>query len=85
MRNLIKEFLDVKTVEEGAALNTLKAYRNDIRQFSEAIAPLLVQNVKTEDIEDYLKNSKTAVVYLKLFLAKFLVSGNFISFCKAKR
>lgn len=56
MRDLVKEFLDMKTVEEGVALNTRRAYRNDILDYKEAIAPILLQNVKTEDIEEYLKN-----------------------------
>ncbi|MBP3687468.1 MAG: tyrosine recombinase [Alphaproteobacteria bacterium] len=85
MRNLIKEFLDVKTVEEGAALNTLKAYRNDIRQFSEAIAPLLVQNVKTEDIEDYLKKLKDSGCLSKTLSRKISCIREFYKFLQSEK
>ena len=54
MSDLLKEFLDVKAVEFGAALNTIKAYRNDIYQYAEMIKPISPQNVTTEDIEKYL-------------------------------
>ena len=58
MSDYITEFLDAKAVEEGAALNTLQAYRNDISQFVAAISPVAVTEVKTEDIEKYLKKEK---------------------------
>ncbi len=55
MRNYINEFLDAKAVEEGAALNTLRAYKNDIKQFLTSVSQLDVINITTEDIEKYLK------------------------------
>lgn len=85
MRNLIKEFLDVKTVEEGAALNTLKAYRNDIHQFSEAIAPLLVQNVKAEDIEGYLKKLKDEGCLSKTLSRKISCIREFYKFLQSEK
>lgn len=85
MRNLIKEFLDVKTVEEGAALNTLIAYRNDIEQFSEAISPLLVQNVKTEDIEQYLKKLKDDGSLSKTLSRKISCIREFYKFLQSEK
>lgn len=58
MRDLLKEFLNVKMVETGVALNTIKAYRKDLEQYMEAIAPVLVEKARTDDIEAYLKSLK---------------------------
>ena len=55
MRDLVKEFLDKKTVENGASQNTIKAYHTDIEQFIKAIEPLQPQNAKDRDVEKYLK------------------------------
>ena len=54
MRDYVDEFLDAKAVEDGVAINTIKAYRNDIMQFIDMIAPFSVQSITTEDIESYL-------------------------------
>ena len=54
MRDYVDEFLDAKAVEDGVAINTIKAYRNDIMQFIDMIAPFPVQSITTEDIESYL-------------------------------
>lgn len=55
MREYIKEFLDAEAVEKGAALNTLRAYRNDLNKFITAVCPQKVTDVKSEDIETYIK------------------------------
>ena len=60
MSDYITEFLDAKAVEEGAALNTLQAYRNDISQFVAAISPVAVTEVKTEDIEKFKRRRQSA-------------------------
>lgn len=85
MRNLVKEFLDVKIVEEGVALNTLQAYRNDIRQFAEKLAPLLVQNVKTEDIEDYLRKLKDNGCLSKTLSRKISSIREFYKFLQSEK
>lgn len=85
MRDLVAEFIDVKAVEEGAALNTLKAYKNDIRQFAEAIAPLLVQNVIAEDIETYLKGLKDSGVKPKTLSRKISSIREFFKFLQSEK
>lgn len=60
MRDLVKEFLDVKAVESGVSLNTIKAYAGDIYQYVEAIKPILPQNAGKADIEYFLKKLKEA-------------------------
>ena len=55
MRDLVKEFLDKKVVENGASQNTMKAYHTDIEQFIKTIEPTEPQNAKDTDIENYLK------------------------------
>ena len=54
MRDFVKEFLNVKAVESGVSLNTIKAYAGDISQFIEAIEPVLPQNAQKADIELFL-------------------------------
>jgi len=54
MRDLLKEFLDVKLVESGEAINTIKAYHADLEQYEKAIKPILLENATTEDVEKYL-------------------------------
>ena len=58
MRDLVKEFLDVKAVEGGVSLNTIKAYAADITQYLETISPMQPQNAKKEDIDSFLKTLK---------------------------
>lgn len=60
MRNLVKEFLDVKAVEGGVSLNTIKAYAGDISQYIKCIEPILPQDAKKTDIESFLKKLKDA-------------------------
>lgn len=58
MRNLLKEFIDVKMVENGVSRNTAQAYKADICQYIEAIKPILPENAQTTDIEHYLNEIK---------------------------
>ena len=58
MRNLIQEFLETKIAENGVALNTIQAYRGDLKKFTTMIAPKLPQDLKPEDLEKYLKQLK---------------------------
>lgn len=60
MRDFVKEFLDVKTVENGVSINTVKAYASDICQYIESIEPILPQNAQKNDIESFLKKIKDA-------------------------
>lgn len=55
MSDLIEEFLDAKSVEDGVSINTLQAYRRDVRQFIELLSPIKIENICDEDLEVYLK------------------------------
>lgn len=85
MREFINEFIDMKAVENGAALNTLKAYRNDLEQYAKGILPLLVQNVKTEDIEDYLKGLKEEGCLPKTLSRKISALREFYKFLQSEK
>ncbi len=85
MRELINEFIDMKAVENGAALNTLKAYRNDLEQYAKGIKPLLVQNVKKEDIEDYLKKLKDSGCLPKTLSRKISALREFYKFLQSEQ
>lgn len=85
MRELIDEFIDMKAVEAGAALNTLKAYRNDLEQYAKGILPLLVQNVKREDIEDYLKQLKDEGCLPKTLSRKISALREFYKFLQSEQ
>src|SRR5580698_9733520 len=49
-------FLDMLAAEQGAGDNTLDAYRRDLEDFSEFLAPTCqgVANVETQGLRDYL-------------------------------
>ncbi len=85
MRDLIDEFLDAKSVEEGAALNTLQAYRSDISQFALSVAPVSLKNVKTEDIEKYLKELKDAGLLPKTVSRKISCIREFFKFLQSEK
>ncbi len=85
MRDYISEFLDMKAVEEGAALNTLKAYRNDMEQYANSISPLLVQNVETEDIEKYLKGLRNDGNLSKTLSRKISTLREFYKFLQSEK
>lgn len=85
MSDLLKDFLDVKAVEFGVALNTLKAYRNDIYQYAEMIKPLLPQNVTTEDIEDYLKHLNETNCQPKTLARKISCIREFYKFLQSEK
>ncbi len=85
MRELINEFIDMKAVEKGAAINTLKAYKNDLEQYAKGICPLLVQNVKTEDIETYLRELKEEGVLPKTLSRKISALREFYKFLQSEK
>jgi len=85
MRELINEFIDMKAVEKGAALNTLKAYRNDLEQYTKGVYPLLVQNVKTEDIEAYLRELKEEGCLPKTLSRKISALREFYKFLQSEK
>lgn len=85
MRNLLKEFLDVKAVEAGVALNTLKAYHNDIYQYAEEIKPLLPENAATEDIEKYLKYLNETSCQPKTLARKISCIREFYKFLQSEK
>lgn len=85
MRNLLKEFLDTKTVESGVALNTIKAYRADICQYIEAIKPLIPQKARTEDIEEYLKKLNDMDVHPKTLSRKISCIREFYKFLQSEK
>ncbi|MCM1324568.1 MAG: tyrosine recombinase [Acetobacter sp.] len=74
----------MKAVENGAALNTLKAYRNDLNQYAKGILPLLVQNVKMEDIEEYLKKLKDSGCRPKTLSRKISALREFYKFLQSE-
>jgi len=85
MNDLLKDFLDVKAVEFGVALNTLKAYRNDIYQYAKMIKPLLPQNVTTEDIESYLKHLNETNCQPKTLARKISCIREFYKFLQSEK
>ena len=54
MRDYISEFIDLKAVEFGSSLNTLSAYKRDMKQFVKLAKIKNLISVKKEDIEFYL-------------------------------
>lgn len=85
MREFINEFIDMKAVENGAALNTLKAYKNDLEQYEKGVAPLLIQNVKSEDIEKYLRELKEEGCLPKTLSRKISVLREFYKFLQSEK
>ncbi len=84
MRDYINEFLDAKSVEKGAALNTLKAYRNDVRQFLTSIPQQDIKRITTEDIEQYLKELKATGNTAKTLSRKISCIREFFKFLQSE-
>lgn len=85
MRDYVDEFLDAKAVEDGVAINTIKAYRNDIMQFIDMIAPFPVQSITTEDIESYLNKLSENNYSPKTFSRKISCIREFYKFMQSER
>lgn len=85
MRDLLREFLDVKTVETGASTNTIQAYKNDIYQYVKAIDPTLPENVKTEDIEVYLRQLNDSGCQPKTLARKISCIREFYKFLQSEK
>lgn len=84
MRNYVDEFLDVKAVEEGVAINTIKAYRYDIMQFIDMIAPFPVQSITTDDIERFLSKLSENNYSAKTFSRKISCIREFYKFMQSE-
>ena len=85
MRDLVKEFLDKKIVENGASQNTIKAYHTDIAQFIKAIEPLQPQNAKDEDVEKYLKTLSEERCSSKTISRKISCVREFYKFLQSEK
>jgi len=85
MRDFIREFLDAKAVEDGVALNTLQAYRRDISQFVDSVAPASVKKVQSGDIEMYLKRLKDAGYCAKTLSRKISCIREFYKFLQSEK
>ena len=85
MKDIVKAFLDVKAVESGVSLNTIKAYAADIAQYLEIISPTLPQNAKKEDIDSYLKALKETDSSPKTIARKISCIREFYKFLQSER
>ena len=85
MRDLLKEFLDMKTVERGVTVNTVKSYRGDIYQYVEEIKPLLPEKATAEDIENYLKKLKNLDYHPKTLARKISCIREFYKFLLSEK
>lgn len=85
MRDYVNEFLDAKAVEEGAALNTLSAYKNDISQFIASMPQRDIADTKTEDIEKYLKKLKETGSTPKTLSRKISCIREFFKFLQSEK
>lgn len=85
MRDLISEFIDMKAVEEGAALNTLEAYRNDMEQYKKEIYPISILDAANEDIEKYLKGLKDEGFLPKTISRKISTVREFYKFLQSEK
>ena len=84
MRDLLKEFLDVKAVESGVSNNTIQAYRADLCQYQEAIKPLLPEKAITEDIEKYLSKIRKSEYSAKTLSRKISAIREFYKFLQSE-
>ncbi len=84
MRDLIKEFIDVKTVESGSALNTVNAYLRDINQYVRSLKSILPQCATTEDIEAYLTELKESGCRPKTISRKISCIREFYKFLQSE-
>lgn len=85
MRDLIKEFIDVKIVERGVSINTAKSYNLDMNQFKDAINPVDVQKATTEDIENYLNHIKATDASPRTIARKMSCIREFYKFLQSER
>ena len=85
MRDLVREFLDKKVVENGASQNTVKAYSADITQFINAIAPIKPQDAKDEDVEQYLKSLSQDKYSSKTISRKISCIREFYKFLQSEK
>ena len=58
MINLINQFLNMKSASQGAALNTIDAYRLDLEQFSEFITCGSIKNIEKNDVKEFIQHLK---------------------------
>ena len=84
MRDLIKEFIDVKIVERGVAINTAKSYSLDLVQFKSALCPVELQEATTEDIENYLNSIRDANVSPRTIARKMSCIREFYKFLQSE-
>lgn len=84
MRDLIKEFIDVKAVEAGSALNTLNAYLDDINQYTKSLKSILPQHATTEDIEAYLTELKEKGCHPRTLARKISCIREFYKFLQSE-
>ena len=84
MRDLLKEFLDVKMVESGVSNNTTQAYKADLCQYIEAIKPLLPEKVNTKDIEEYLNKIRDSEYSSKTLSRKISAIREFYKFLQSE-
>ena len=80
MRDLVKEFLDIKTVEAGSSLNTVQAYASDMEQYIKAIHPVLPQHATKETILTFLKSLSDADSRPKTLARKISCIREFYAF-----
>ena len=66
MSDLIEEFLDAKSVEDGVSINTLQAYRRDIKQFIDVLSPIKIENVCDEDRNLFRQNTDLSLLDKKV-------------------
>lgn len=85
MRDLIKEFIDVKVVERGVSINTAKSYGLDMLQFKNAINPVEIQKATTEDIENYLNGIKAENVSPRTIARKMSCIREFYKFLQSEK
>lgn len=85
MRDLIQEFINVKIVERGVSVNTAKSYSLDMIQFKNAIAPIDIQNVTTEDIENYLNCIKATDISPRTIARKMSCIREFYKFLQSEK
>ena len=85
MRDLIKEFIDVKIVERGVSINTAKSYNLDMNQFKDAIKPVEIQTATAEDIENYLNHIKETDASPRTIARKMSCIREFYKFLQSEK
>ena len=85
MRDLIKEFIDIKIVERGVSINTAKSYNLDMNQFKDAIKPVDIQRATAEDIENYLNRIKAIDASPRTIARKMSCIREFYKFLQSEK